>query len=150
MTVSSSRGNSMIYTIGHSNHRHRQISPLLLQHGIDALADVRSTPYSRFNPQFGRDRLRARSPEQPRSTTCSWARSSAHAARIRLLREDGKVSYHKLAQTDLFRRGLERLLTGMREHRIAIMCAEREPLDCHRTILVSRELVRAGVAISTS
>ena len=58
------------------------------------------------------------------------------------------MSYSKLASTELFRRGLERLMTGMRSHRIAIMCAEREPLDCHRTILVSRELERAGVPVT--
>jgi uncharacterized protein (DUF488 family) len=62
--------------------------------------------------------------------------------------EEGRVSYAKLARTEPFRKGIERLLTGMQQHRIAIMCAEREPLECHRTILVSRELERAGVSVT--
>jgi len=61
---------------------------------------------------------------------------------------DGRVSYALLAKTNLFRRGIARLKTGMADHRISIMCAEREPLDCHRTILVSRELAREGVPVT--
>ena len=139
----------MIYTIGHSKHPTERFVALLQQHGIDALADVRSTPYSRFNPQFNREKLQA---------------SLAAAGGIRYVflgeelgarskdascyDEEGRVSYAKLAQTAPFRAGIERLLTGMQQHRIAIMCAEREPLDCHRTILVSRELERAGVPVT--
>ena len=65
-----------------------------------------------------------------------------------MLDEEGRVSYARLAQTEPFRKGIERLMTGMQQHRIAIMCAEREPLECHRTILVSRELERAGVPVT--
>jgi uncharacterized protein (DUF488 family) len=61
---------------------------------------------------------------------------------------EGRVSYARLAGTDLFRKGIERLRTGMADHRISLMCAEREPLECHRTILVARELVREGVAVT--
>jgi len=62
--------------------------------------------------------------------------------------ESGRVSYTKLARTELFQRGIERLRTGIQDHRIAIMCAEKNPLDCHRTILVARELERAGIAVT--
>ena len=58
------------------------------------------------------------------------------------------MSYAKLARTELFRKGIERLRTEMAEHRISLMCAEREPLECHRTILVARELVREGLAVT--
>ena len=61
---------------------------------------------------------------------------------------EGRVSYAKLARTELFRKGIARLRAGMADHRISLMCAEREPLDCHRTILVARELVREGVAVA--
>jgi uncharacterized protein (DUF488 family) len=138
----------MIYTIGHSNHPIEHFTALLQQHGIQALADVRSNPYSRFNPQFNRERLQA---------------SLAAAAGIRYVflgeelgarskdpacyDEEGRVSYIKLAQTPLFRQGIARLRTGMQQHRIAMMCAERNPLECHRTILVSRELERIGIPV---
>ena len=139
----------MIYTIGHSNHPIEHFTALLQRHGIQALADVRSNPYSRFNPQFNREKLQA---------------SLTAAAGIRYVflgeelgartkdpscyDEEGRVTYAKLAATPIFRKGIERLQTGLRQHRIAIMCAERNPLECHRTILVARELEKVGIPIT--
>jgi uncharacterized protein (DUF488 family) len=57
------------------------------------------------------------------------------------------VEYDRLAATDLFKSGIERLLDGVKTHRIALMCAEREPLNCHRTLLVSRALEKRGLEI---
>ena len=60
---------------------------------------------------------------------------------------DGKVQYEALARTSLFQSGLDRLKTGSKDHKIALMCAEKDPLDCHRTILVARELEKEGFDI---
>lgn len=62
--------------------------------------------------------------------------------------EDGKVQYHRLAATPLFKQGIDRVLTGGGKFRVAIMCAEKEPLDCHRTLLVSRALQQRGASIA--
>jgi len=59
----------------------------------------------------------------------------------------GQVQFDLLARTELFLRGIERVLTGARRYRVALMCAEKEPLDCHRTILVSRSLFEGGVPV---
>ena len=62
--------------------------------------------------------------------------------------ENGKVQYDRLAETELFKYGLKRVLRGMRDDfRIVLMCAEKEPLECHRTILVARHLVALGVTV---
>ena len=61
--------------------------------------------------------------------------------------QDGKVQYDRLARTDLFQHGLERVKTGTATFRIALMCAEKDPLDCHRTILVARNLADEGMTI---
>jgi len=53
---------------------------------------------------------------------------------------DGQVQYDRLAETELFKSGIERVMSGARKFRVALMCAEKEPLDCHRTLLVSRAL----------
>jgi uncharacterized protein (DUF488 family) len=58
--------------------------------------------------------------------------------------ENGKVQYHRLAATDLFRRGLERVREGTKHYTLALMCAEKEPLECHRTILVARHVAAMG------
>ena len=138
----------MIYTIGHSKHPIDQFIALLQPHGIDALADVRSTPYSRFNPQFNKEKLQTALAAAGIRYVFLGEELGARTKDPSCYDEEGRVSYAKLAQTELFRKGIERLLTGMQQHRIAIMCAEREPLDCHRTILVSRELERAGVPVT--
>ena len=138
----------MIHTIGHSKHPIDRFIALLRQHDIDALADVRSTPYSRFNPQFNKEKLQTALAAAGIRYVFLGEELGARTKDPSCYDAEGRVSYAKLAQTELFRKGIERLLTGMQQHRIAIMCAERDPLDCHRTILVSRELERAGVPVT--
>jgi uncharacterized protein (DUF488 family) len=137
----------VILTIGHSKHPIEQFIALLERHGVTALADVRSTPHSRFNPQYNRkalaQSLNLAGIEYVFLGAELGARSSDPACY-----EAGKVSYARLAATTAFQRGIDRLQAGMASHRIAIMCAEKEPLDCHRTILVARELRRRGVEVS--
>ena len=62
--------------------------------------------------------------------------------------ENGRVSYGRLAKTVLFQRGIERVIDGASRWRIALMCAEREPLECHRTLLVARALAKRGVEVA--
>ena len=138
----------MIYTVGHSNHPIQHFLQLLQGHGINAVADVRSTPYSRFNPQFRREKLQASLAEVGIQYVFLGEELGARSQDPACYGADGRVSYARLARTDLFRSGIQRLKAGMAQHRISLMCAEREPLDCHRTILVSRELAREGVSVA--
>ncbi len=127
-----------LFTIGHSNHTIERFVGLLQRHGITALADVRSTPYSRFNPQFNRERL-------------ADSLRGAGIAYVFLGEELGGkragVSHAEIAASTAFRRGLDRLREGAAQYRVAFMCAEREPLDCHRTMLVARHLRAPDIAI---
>jgi len=138
----------MLYTVGHSNHPIERFVGLLQPHGITAVADVRSTPYSRFNPQFRREKLQAALAEVGIQYVFLGQELGARSQDPACYDAEGRVSYAKLARTQLFRKGVERLIAGMAEQRISLMCAEREPLECHRTILVARELVREGVAVT--
>jgi len=135
-----------VFTIGHSTHPQERFIDLLLLHGITALCDVRSQPYSRVNPQFNRDELnnslRKRGIKYVFLGKELGARSEDPACY-----ERGKVQYERLAQTELFRQGLERIKKGVKDYRLALMCAEKEPLECHRTILVARRLVALGVDV---
>jgi uncharacterized protein (DUF488 family) len=137
----------MVYTIGHSKHSLEEFVALLERHGVTAVADVRSAPYSRFNPQFNKtalDRdLKARGIKYVFLGRELGARSDDPACYA-----GGRVQYGRLAQTASFKTGVERVERGAAEHRIALMCAEKEPLECHRTLLVSRALDQRGVAVS--
>ena len=136
-----------IYTVGHSNHTSEAFVTLLRTHGVTALADVRSAPYSRFNPQFNRETL-ARALEAQGIRYVFLGRELGARPDDPGCYEEGRVRYARLARTALFRRGLDRVADGARRHRLALMCAEKEPLDCHRTILVARELVRRGIDVA--
>jgi uncharacterized protein (DUF488 family) len=137
----------MIHSIGHSNHPIGRFIELLRQHGITVVADVRSTPYSRFNPQFRRDQLQGALRDSGIQYVFLGEELGARTRDPACYEADGRVSYTRLAGTDLFRRGMDRLRAGMSEYRISLMCAEREPLECHRAILIARELERAGIPV---
>ncbi|MBY0467826.1 MAG: DUF488 domain-containing protein [Burkholderiaceae bacterium] len=136
-----------VFTVGHSTQPLERFIGLLKRHEISAIADVRSAPYSRHNPQFNRESLR----ESLKQEAISYvflgkelgARSDDECCYVH-----DRVSYQKLSETDLFQAGIKRVIDGAKKYRIALMCAEKDPLDCHRTILVSRELVKDGVAVT--
>ena len=105
----------MIYTIGHSHHPIERFIALLQPHGIDALADVRSTPYSRFNPQFNREKLQASLATAGIRYVILGEESGARTKDPSCYDDTGRVSYARLDRSEPFRRGLERLLTGIRD-----------------------------------
>jgi uncharacterized protein (DUF488 family) len=135
-----------IYTIGHSNHSIEEFISLLNRHGITAVVDVRSEPYSRFNPQFNKEPLEGALATHGIAYVFLGEELGARPVDPTCY-ENGQVNYERLASSDKFRRGLERLRQGHEKYRIAIMCAEKEPLDCHRTILICRHLRGLGVNI---
>ena len=129
-----------VLTVGHSNHSVERFLELLGQHGVTALCDVRSKPYSRMYPQFNRGDLEQDLVLQGIRYlflgTELGARSEDPACY-----EGGRVRYDRIAGTDAFQKGLARILRGIQANfRIALLCAEKEPLDCHRSILVARYL----------
>ena len=136
-----------ILTIGHSNHRLERFIALLKQHGVTAVADVRSAPYSRFNPHFSRSELE-RSLKAEGIRYVFLGRELGARSDDPSCYEKGRVQYARLARTEAFRQGIERLRRGAAEHRIACMCAEREPLECHRTLLVARALDAEGLEVA--
>lgn len=135
-----------VYTIGHSKHTLDEFAGLLKQHGVTALADVRSAPFSRFSPQFNKDAL-ARELKARGIKYVFLGRELGARSDDRSCYENGRVQYARLARTELFRQGIERVRRGADEHRIALMCAEKEPLECHRTLLVARALDEQGVEV---
>ncbi|HUN43540.1 MAG TPA: DUF488 domain-containing protein [Acetobacteraceae bacterium] len=135
-----------VLTIGHSSHKMEHFLALLREAGVTAVADVRSAPHSRHVPQFNHDTLKA-------------ALRDAGIAHVYLGKElggrpqskaqyrDGVADYEKIAASDAFQAGLQRVLDGAATHRIALMCAEQFPQDCHRCLLIGRALAARGVRV---
>lgn len=136
-----------IFTIGHSNHTPEAFVARLRQHVITAVADVRSQPYSRLHPQFNREPLKAMLQREGISYVFLGKELGARSEDPACYRQ-GRLQFNLLARHPLFLQGLERLQKGMESHTIAVMCAERDPLNCHRTILVSRQLREQGIPVT--
>lgn len=135
-----------IFTIGHSDHSLDEFLNLLVQHRISALADVRSVPFSQRQPQYSKpalaEALACRGIAYVYLGEQLGGRSSA-----RMRGEMRAGGYAAMAATDTFGEGIKRVLHGSLCHRIALMCAERDPLDCHRALLVGRALNAGGAAV---
>lgn len=131
-----------LYTIGHSNHSSDEFLALLAQHGVRCLVDVRSQPYSRYNPHFNREAL-------------GQALANAHIRYVFMgeslggrpeqadLYDPGseRPNYDRQRETPLYQQGLQRLLEISRETPTAYMCSEGDPAICHRTRLITRSLL---------
>src|SRR5208282_1520645 len=107
-----------VFTIGHSTHTQERFISLLSLHGITALCDVRSKPYSRMNPQFNREELK-RSLRERGIDYVFLGKELGARSEDPACYEHGKVLYDRLARTDLFRLGLERVQKGMKDYRLA-------------------------------
>lgn len=135
-----------VLTVGHSTHPAGQLLALLRQTGVTAVADVRSAPYSRHAPQYNSDTLKG----ELRSAGIAYSflgKELGGRPRDRRNYTDGVADYEKMASTDEFKRGLDRIVEGARKYRIALMCSEQDPLDCHRCLLVGRALSQRGVTV---
>ena len=135
-----------VFTIGHSNHSLEEFLELLASHGVTAVADVRSAPFSRFCPQFNRDALSAALKDCGIRYIFLGQELGGRSADPACYR-DGQIEYELVARTSSFRDGLARIVDGAARHRIALTCAEKEPLDCHRTLLVAPALAALGIAV---
>jgi uncharacterized protein (DUF488 family) len=135
-----------VYTIGHSNHGVAAFIALLRGAGVTAVADVRWVPYSRRHPQFGKAALSASLREAGIGYVFLGDRLGARP-QDRGCYRGGRADYRLIAASEAFREGLRRVEERAERYRIALMCAEREPLDCHRTVLVARHLQQSGIRV---
>lgn len=128
-----------LYTIGHSNHTIEEFAKLLKDSQIEAIADVRSSPYSRYADQFNKEEISTALQKYGIAYVFLGNELGARPQNPAYY-ENGKASYQRIAAGKEFKHGMERLIEGCKKYRIALMCAEKDPLDCHRTILICREL----------
>lgn len=128
-----------LYTIGHSTHSLDAFFELLKRRGVTAVADVRSRPYSGRLEHFNREPLSRQLEAVGIKYVFLGQELGARRDEIECYVGD-VADYGRIASLPRFREGLSRLKHGARKYQIAIMCAEKEPLDCHRTILICRQL----------
>ena len=137
-----------IFTVGHSNLSIEAFISLLKEHQITAIADVRSHPYSRYLPHFNKSEIKASLSNVGIQYVFLGKELGARPEDLSCYDVNGKALYERIAATQLFAEGIQRLIKGAESYKLTLMCAEKDPITCHRTILVCRELTKLNVQIA--
>lgn len=137
---------NMLFTIGHSNHDLGDFLAILVQQGVETLCDVRSRPGSFRFPQFNREPLEAAASLARIQYQFLGEALGGRPEDPRVYHSDGQVDYFARRKSPDFNTGVDRLLEFSRTANLALMCAEEDPLQCHRFLMICPALVERGVA----
>lgn len=140
--------NNTLYSIGHGTRNAEDFLSLLKKFHIDYLIDVRSKPYSRFNPQYNQSTLKKFLEKNNvqyvfmGNELGGWPRDKSCYNKL------GMPDYEIIKEKDFFKAGIERLKTAYEKNiQVAIMCSERKPIECHRTMLIGTFLEDQGISL---
>ena len=138
-----------IYTIGHGLRKREEFLETLKKFSIQYLIDVRSQPYSKFNPQFNQEDLRFFLERNEITYVFMGDSIGGRPSDPSCYDSEGKVDYEKVKTRDFFIKGIERLKTAyVKNIPIVIMCSESKPAECHRSKLIGRVLYSDNIQLS--
>lgn len=138
-----------IYTIGHSTHTLVYFKELLEKYKINCVVDVRQFAASTYNPQYNESNLRPFLETRQITYIHMGTEFGARPQDLSMLDTDGKVDFDKVRKSKPFLSGIERLKKGLQKgYRIALMCSQADPFDCHRFALIAYYLVRHGFTVT--
>jgi uncharacterized protein (DUF488 family) len=135
-----------LFTVGHSNLSIEEFIALLTKHQINVIADVRSHPYSSYLSHFNRDLLKFELLKAKFKYVFLGDELGARPKDLSCY-INNKVAYSKITDSHDFQNGIKRILVGLNKYRVALMCAEKDPISCHRTILICKHLRQLDIEI---
>ena len=133
-----------LFSLGHSCLPFAHFARLLRDFGVNAVADVRSAPFSKQSPWFSQKELKAGLRDE-KIAYVFLGEELGGRPKANNLFDKGVADYAAMAKSNLFESGIQRLLQGLNTHTIAMICSERDPLHCHRCLLVGRHLEKHGI-----
>ena len=137
----------MIYSIGHGNKKFEDFLSELNLFNIKYLIDIRTNPYSKYNPQYNREVLKS----NLKTANIIYVYMGENLGGLPSDRScyiDGKVNYDLIKEKDFFKQGLERLIKAYeKDLNVAVMCSETRPEECHRSKLIGQELLQSNITI---
>lgn len=140
--------NKRIYTVGHSTVSDTVFLKLLQKFGVTCIVDVRSVPFSRYAPQFNKDELRRFLRQNNIQYVFMGEEFGARRYDRELYSDRGYLDFERTRKSKAFLRGIERIRKGVESgFTIALMCTEKQAIDCHRSIMVSKGLIDAGFQV---
>ena len=135
---------SSFFTIGHSNHAIEIWLALLRQHGVEVVADARSSPYSKYVPQFDKELIQRSLEDAGIRYLYFGAELGGRPANPAYYDAKGRVLYSRLRDDARFQAAIVRLESGIERFRVALLCGEEDPAHCHRRLLIGRVLTERG------
>ena len=138
---------AVVWTIGHSNHTSERLVELLRQHRIDVVADVRTSPYSAYSTQFNKDELQLALAEHGIRYVFLGVELGGRPSDPAMYDDDGRVRYDLVSASSTYLDGIERLVRGVEQYRVALLCGEEDPISCHRRRLIGRTLIERGMLL---
>jgi uncharacterized protein (DUF488 family) len=137
-----------MYSIGHGNRRAADFLTLLHQYDIEFLIDVRSKPYSKFHPQFNQRELKTFLEGNGITYVFMGDSIGGRPSDLTCYDTSGKVDYEILKTKFFFREGIERLKNAYYKNlKVALMCSESNPCECHRSKLIGKVLDTAKISL---
>ena len=134
-----SKHKNTIFTIGYSVHEIYDFINILKKYNINALADVRSQPFSGYKPEYNKKPLSISLKKENIIYIFLGEECGARTSNSECY-SNGKANYSLIANTDSFKKCINRIKKGMKKYNICLMCAEKDPVNCHRTVLICRNL----------
>jgi len=135
---------STFYTLGHSNHTMEAWLALVRLHSIEVVVDTRSSPYSKYVPQFDKELIQASLDAAGVRYLFLGAELGGRPANSAYYDGSGRVVYGRLRDDSNFKAAIARLETGIERFRVALICGEENPAHCHRRLLIGRVLAEHG------
>jgi len=137
-----------IFSIGHGNKKIEDFILELQSFEIEFLLDIRSKPFSKWNPQFNQNELRFKLEDYGIKYVFVGDTLGGLPEDRSCYDYDGKVIYDLIKEKDFFKEGLERLTTAFEKQiKIVIMCSESKPEECHRSKLIGQELLKKKISL---
>lgn len=137
-----------IYSIGHGNKKIEDFINELKTFEVEFLLDIRSKPFSKWNPQFNQNELKFKLDENGIKYVFVGDTLGGLPEDRSCYDYNGKVVYDLIKEKSFFKDGLKRLTTADEKHiKLAIMCSESKPEECHRSKLIGQELLKKKISI---
>ena len=126
-----------LYTVGHSTHPIEYFIGLLKQNNVQYIIDVRSTPYSKYASQYNSEELKTSLLKEDILYFHMGKQFGARQEK-RKYYPDGYLDFELFRESEDYKKGLLSIKEGLKRYNIALMCTEKNPIDCHRAIMVGR------------
>ena len=136
-----------LYTLGHSRHTIEKFIDLARRHSVRLIVDVRGQPYSRFNPQYNRERLKDALTNSDIEYLWLGDQLSGRPKDPKFQGPDGQVLWDELKKWPDLLEGIAAVLARAAETRLALVCAEEDPMSCHRRFLLTPPLCERGARV---